>query len=323
MTNGLSLIPEKPKIDKENLAKLLYNSLKDISLEEFVGLLTNKYDLFVEYADLYNGERTCKMLSLLFNPHRLDTKTKGHPESVYGAVKKESFAKNIARTTLFLKKREKDNFLYRALEVGSGGVALANEFPPHIARDLALKHNLNSSSKVLDPCAGWGGRLIGFSTIVNNYECFEPAAKTAEGLVKLTDFIKLFRPEFNAIIHCLPFEESILQEGSYDFALTSPPYYDTEEYSDEETNSLNRYKTFELWTEEFYLPLIRKTMTALKSGSYFILNIGNRKYPLNDILKNNFKQEFEIKKLTDMLSGHGGIRTVDGGEAFYSIRRNL
>ena len=319
--DGLSLIPEKSKIDKEKLANLLYCNLKDISIEELVGLLTNKYDQMVEYAELYNNEKTCKMLSLLFNPHRLDIKTGNNKESVYSITKKESFAKSIARTTIFLKKREKANFFYRALEVGTGEVGLANEFPPYIARELSLKHCLDSTSKVLDPCGGWGGRMIGFSTVVNSYECYEPSTKTYEGLKKLSVFIKQFRPEFNATIHCLPFEDGILVDNNYDFALTSPPYFDTEKYTDEKTNSFIRYPTFDSWSKYFYLPLISKTMTALKPQKYFILNIGDRKYPLSKILKNNFEKVYEIKKLSSFLAGRGGIRSSEGSEVFWSIKK--
>ncbi len=321
MTDGLGLTPEKSKIDKEKLANLLYNCLKDITIEELVGLLTNKYDQMVEYSGLYNNEHTCKMLSLLFNPHRLDIKTGSNKESVYSITKKESFAKSIARTTVFLKKREKSNFFYRALEIGTDGVGLANEFPPHIARELSIKHCLDSTSRVLDPCAGWGGRMIGFSTVVNNYECYEPSTKTYEGLKKLNEFIKQFRPEFNATIHCLPFEDSIIIDNSFDFALTSPPYFDTEKYTNEKTNSFIRYSTFDSWVQYFYLPLISKTMATLKFQKYFILNIGDRKYPLSKILKENFEKVYEIKKLTSFLSGRGGLRSSEGAETFWSIRK--
>ncbi len=34
--NGLGLTPEKTKIDKEKLSNLLYNNLKDITIEELI-----------------------------------------------------------------------------------------------------------------------------------------------------------------------------------------------------------------------------------------------------------------------------------------------
>ena len=87
-----------------------------------------------------------------------------------------------------------------------------------------------------------------------------------------------------------------IKKESFDFAITSPPYYDTEHYSEENTNSLNRYKDFDEWCKCFYIPLIRKTMFGLKDGSVFILNIGSRKYPLNQVLLDTFSRRYKITK---------------------------
>ena len=112
-----------------------------------------------------------------------------------------------------------------------------------------------------------------------------------------------------------------MPDESIDMAITSPPYYDSEEYSDEPTNSLNRYRCFEAWRNGFYIPMIQKTMDALKSGGVFVLNIGSRQYPLNEALMDSFGDKYNIEKYKNLLSGQAGFLKSGEGESFYIIRK--
>jgi len=314
------VLSKKSKIDRDKLSEFLYINMKDITLEELVGYITNKYDEIIEYVELCEGKKTCQRTSLLFNPYRLNTRTK-KCISIYEALHNKPFYDGLARASLF-KKGKVTRLLYQILQLGINGVKYVNEFPPHVARDLAFKYGLNRDSKVLDPCGGWGGRMIGFSVVVNNYETFEPAIWTYEGLIELCKFIQIFRKNFQAIVHNIPYEDSILKKNYYDFALTSPPYYDSEEYSKEETDSAIRYKTFDAWKNDFYIPLIEKTIASLKKGCYFILNIGCRQYPLDEILMKQFRHKNEIKLLENFLSGKRGMgKEGKKGELFYEIKK--
>jgi len=140
------------------------------------------------------------------------------------------------------------------------------------------------------------------------------------GLNKLSEFINRFRPNFKSSINCECYEDPHSDELLYDFAITSPPYYDTEEYSTEKTNSFNRYKTFDDWVDNFYLKMIMKTMDSLKDDGVFILNIGSRKYPLNSILIENFGSTYKIEKDSKQsLAGKSGLGKSGEGETFYII----
>ena len=156
--------------------------------------------------------------------------------------------------------------------------------------------------------------MIGAASVGAFYHGFEPSTKTYAGLLKLGEFLKSFETGFDFKIENLPFEDANLS-GSYDFALTSPPYYDTEIYSDESTNSCNRYQTFEQWRDGFYLPMIRKTLDHTKA---FVLNVGSRGYDLKGILTKNFAGVTETKS---RLSGSGGLGRKDNGkESFYLVK---
>jgi 16S rRNA G966 N2-methylase RsmD len=315
-------IIEKQTINRFDLEKILFAKMSSITLEEFVRMITNDFNELIEYAKLLRGKKTCQKTSLLFNPHRLTTKTKTSKMSIYDALKTENFISGLARATIF-KDGKVSELLYQVLQLGINGVQYVNEFPPHIARDLYLEYGLDANSKILDPCAGWGGRMIGASVVSNSYTCFEPSTKTYNGLKQLFEFIKNMNSDFNAEIHCLPFEKSNLQSNYFDFAFTSPPYYDTEEYSNEETNSFMAYNSFERWCEMFYLPMIEKTMDSLKKDCSFVINIGSRIYPLNEVLINNFADRYEISKGKDRLSGKSGLKSnTKEGETFYRIQKS-
>lgn len=310
----------RPSINRNDISESLYVIMSELSIDEFTSMITNKFIETIEYAKLLQGFNTCQKTSLLFNPHRLDTKTSNSKLSIFSALKTRNFCDGLARATIFKDTKVKE-LLYQVLQLGVNGVQYVNEFPPHIARDLAISLQIGLNSKVLDPCGGWGGRQIGISAVCNNYTSYEPSTKTFNGLIKLSEFIRVFRNDFKPIIHKLQYELSDIKENYYDMALTSPPYYDTEHYSDEPTNSFNAYNTFEKWTDIFYLPLIYKTMRQLKSGASFILNIGSRKYPLNQILLSEFGTKYHISKIKSNMGGEsGGLKnTKKEGETFYRI----
>jgi len=319
-------LEEKKPLNRYDLEKMLREMLNSMTLKEFVLILTNKFTAVIDYYDLMNGDKTSQRTSLLFNPHRLDIKTKTSKYSIFEGMKNDSYISGISRAIIWKRSYETiRELLYLTIQVGINGIQYINEFPPHVARDLYKQFGLTKNSQILDPCAGWGGRMIGASIVSDNYTCFEPATQTYEGLIELNKFIHSMNSTFHPNIYCSCFEDSNLQDNYYDFALTSPPYYDTEEYTDEKTNSLNRYNSFESWSENFYIPLIEKTMKSIKPNGSFVINIGSRKYPLNSILMSNFENKYEITKLKDKLKGkEAGIRDNENdGEAFYRIKKGL
>ena len=63
-------------------------------------------------------------------------------------------------------------------------------------------------------------------------------------------------------------------------------------------------------------------MDSLKNGCTFVLNIGSRKYPLNQVLIDNFSDKYEIKIGKEKLQGKSGLKVSDKeGETFYHITK--
>ena len=104
-------------------------------------------------------------------------------------------------------------------------------FNPFLAFSIYKKFiGDNSSPIVVDPCCGFGGRLLGFKMAYPNgtYIGTEPNKETYDALLILVDELKLT----NVQIHNIPYEQLDKTNICPDLTFTSPPYNDIETYSD-------------------------------------------------------------------------------------------
>lgn len=276
-------------------------------------------------------------ISLLFNPHRLETKIVNRKHSAA-----ESFINQdkglITSLSQWMSKQQDvvHNRQYiEAARVGTG-TQIAFEFKPYLARDIYLDY-CKPGARVLDPCAGWGGRMIGFcaSQLGGEYIATDPSTKTFEGLNKLKEFL-LSAESMKKIeigLYNLPFEELEGPVDYFDFAFTSPPYFDTEIYSDDLTQAFNKYKTLDEFNEIFLTTLIKKTITCLKPGACFLLNIGGSLYRfdkvINDICYNlglNIREVFDYKigrgnHFAKKYKGNPLENSIKANDLFFEIRQ--
>lgn len=318
-------------MNREDLVNNFKLTLQNMTLEQFSRLFINEVTAVEEFYKLCHGINSGKTISLLFNPHRLNIVTEhsisrtSAPMSIYESLSDKGSEKytekidGLARLYLYNLEQGVTNPFYATIQRGYNGVTYVNEFPPYVARQIIERYTDTSKPvSVLDPCGGWGGRMIGCASIPNTrYVCCEPCNATYNGLVKLGKWLQTLQPSFKFEPYTLPYEEFTTYD-EFDIALTSPPYYDTEKYSNEETNSLNRYKTFEDWVHGFYTPLILNTVNRLKENAPFILNIGDRKYPLSETLFKICEENgLYVERITDYLSGNG-----ENKEKFYCITKD-
>lgn len=304
-------------MNREILCSALIENLRKLSLTEFSRLFINETKAIEEFYKLSNGVNAGKTISLLFNPHRLSTDTEKDDLSIYESLQYDDKVSGLARLYLYNLEHGINDAFYQTIQRGYQNIQYVNEFPPIVARNVYLRYGDTKSLKILDPCAGWGGRMIGAASIPNTYyEACEPCTETYEGLIKLGNWLKLLQPTFEFVVHKIPYEDFVTDKV-FDIALTSPPYYNTEHYSDEETNSLNRYQTFDTWVDNFYKPLILNTINKLTDIGVFILNVGDRLYPLSEKLELiSTENNLVCSRIKDYLSGNG-----DGKEKFYCISK--
>lgn len=125
---------------------------------------------------------------------------------------------------------------------------------------------------VLDPCAGWGGRMLGTVASGAHYYAFEPNTTTYDNLLRLAHFLDI---EDKITLIC----DDALQMGKYsipkvDLVLTSPPYYTLEIYCKEDTQSTTNYQNYEDWSKFFLKELIRVCSNHLFHDGHSCWNVG-------------------------------------------------
>lgn len=307
-------------MNREILFQALKKSLQGLSLHDFSRLFIDEPKAIEDFYKLCNGKNTGNTISLLFNPHRLTTDTDKDDLSIYESLQYDDKLSGLARLYLFTLEYGHNNAFYVAIQRGYQNIQYVNEFPPYVARDIYTQYGKregNNTLNILDPCAGWGGRMIGAASIPNTrYVACEPSTETYNGLMELGEWLKILQPSFNFTIYHTPYEEFETDEV-FDVALTSPPYYDTEHYSEEKTNSFNRYPSFDSWVDGFYKPLIINTVSHIKDGGVFILNVGDRKYPLSEKLSEICVDKgLYVDRVHDYLRGMG-----ENKEKFYCISK--
>lgn len=155
------------------------------------------------------------------------------------------------------------------------------QFNTGIARHLVEKY-CPSGGVVLDPCAGWGNRLCGTVAAGRAYYGIEPYKKTFEALLRIHAWIEESGISREVtIVNSVAEDEDSYEGRAFQFAMTSPPYFDTERYSSEPTQSSIRYPVYEKWVDGFLDPMIRNVYRHLSPGAVFALNIADvGGYPL-------------------------------------------
>jgi DNA modification methylase len=167
---------------------------------------------------------------------------------------------------------------------------------------------------------GWGGRVIGFMlSHANKYLGIDVSDLQSSGV---SDIVQRFNKYVNKDItlECESFDNIKLDNNSFDFAITSPPYFDTEKYIGGDQSYI-KYKTYSEWKDGFYYNLIHKVYMSLKENCFFALQIGSQRYELlkdgkeiarkigftyietidTDMINNQMKTEKEIGEVVIIL----------------------
>ena len=178
---------------------------------------------------------------------------------------------------------------------------VASQFKPSIAKAF---YDYFKSENVLDFSAGWGDRLAGFycGETTQHYVGIDPNTLNHPNYQKQVEFYKKHQTFFEAPkqvdLICSPAEDVDYSnyENHFDTIFTSPPYFDVERYSHEETQSWVRYKTIDDWNQNFLHNTINKLIPTLKKGGILAINIADvysakdKDYfdicnPMNDFIK--------------------------------------
>jgi hypothetical protein len=167
------------------------------------------------------------------------------------------------------------------------GTQAVSAFSP--AQAAAIYHWFlpEEGGMVFDPSAGWGGRMLGALACdrVRKYIACDPSTKTFKGLRKmraeLLPMARAMRHETEVELHKLgsetPEMRAALPEGGVDLCFTSPPYFSTERYSDEKTQSWKKFPDPDSWLNGFMGATLDNWDYCLKPGGVLAINIADVK----------------------------------------------
>jgi hypothetical protein len=171
--------------------------------------------------------------------------------------------------------------VYECFRVNLGSVVM---FKSTTAKYIYKKYNAKS---VLDPTAGWGGRMLGAWALGIDYTGIDTNTEMVDAYNNMISFLNehnefdnnLFetpKPKLQMIFDsCLDVDFKKLK---YDFVLTSPPYVNLEIYE-----HMTPWSKDEDFYKNFFLPLFEKCMKHIKKNGHVCFNISPKMY--DDALK--------------------------------------
>jgi hypothetical protein len=191
------------------------------------------------------------------------------------------------------------------------GYKMATNFMPAYAK--AIYEYFQRPQVVLDPCAGWGDRLLGAEVAgVAKYIGFDPNLALRPGYseimstcghqpISLTSTSLQFSNSYE--IYSSPFEIGSLElsENSIDFIFTSPPFFDYEMYSNDNPQYTN-------WLTQFYEPLFIQSARVMKPNGFVCIYIGDTSAgEIENFLQHRVEEICSLKLLSDKKIGFRGI----------------
>ena len=154
--------------------------------------------------------------------------------------------------------------VYECHRINNGAIV---PFKASTAKYIYKKFEAKS---VLDPTMGWGGRMLGATSLGLDYCGFDTNTDLRPGYEKMIDDLKL---ENVKLFWESSLNEEIIKTLDYDIVLTSPPYENLELYQ-----HMTPWETDDQFYKEFLIPLMDLCMKYLKPGGHNCWNISPKMY---------------------------------------------
>lgn len=209
-----------------------------------------------------------------FHPEMWEVQCRKSRTCMDAFLDRELFYKALRKRVKYSDTCLVDFNIRKSLKVFSGVQGVSN-FRPTISK-WVYDRFCPTGGKVLDPCAGYGGRLMGaMSSHIGNYIGIDPNWISQKGNTEFKDRLRCLGSEVCVELVTSPFEDYTSSE-KYDLIFTSPPYFDIEKYSLDDNQSYKRYPKIDIWIEKFLKVLISNSFEYLVPGGYLVLNVGGK-----------------------------------------------
>jgi len=196
----------------------------------------------------------------------------GDKMTPYQAFMDDDIFMKVIRKRLKMGTYISDSGIRKMLKIYTGVQAVSNFRPTAAA---AIYDAFAKNGVVWDMSGGWGGRLLGaIASGVDTYMATEPSTEAFEGLMSI---IKDFGDGINTEICCCGSEEFLPDANTVDLCFTSPPYFDLEKYSYEDTQSFVKYPQKYMWIDVFLKQTFKNCLYCLKDDGIMAINIADIK----------------------------------------------
>lgn len=201
----------------------------------------------------------------------------------------------------------------------TAGLANSSFYRPHFALQLIRQHGA-ATGTLYDPCAGWGGRMLGTAAAGWHYHACEPNPDTHRNLDRMIQFLGL---QHQVSIRAQTAETfDVGGIGAVDIVLTSPPYFNLEVYNQDRQQCYNQHTTYADWSQHWYQPLIQHCLDNLKTDGISAWNVMNfQKHDLvGDMCRVHERNGWHLVGTLGFQSPLANIRQLKNKDVTYVFR---
>ena len=157
---------------------------------------------------------------------------------------------------------------------------IASQHKPNVTKALT---EFLGSEVMLDFSAGWGDRISGAvsSETIKHYVGIDPRKENHPIYKQQVEFYQkhtsFFENPTKVDLYESPAEDFDYSDYQdyFDLVFTSPPYFNVERYSEDDTQSWVRYKSIDVWNEYFLHTALKKIIPTVKKGGKIAINIAD------------------------------------------------
>lgn len=198
----------------------------------------------------------------------------------------------------------------------AGGLPNSSFYRPHFTRQVTMMTG-KAKGTLFDPCAGWGGRMLGTVSNGWDYIACEPNKETYGNLLRLIAFLGI---EDRVTLHNIPAETfDFKNQKMVDVVLTSPPYFNLEVYTKDQEQSYNQFNTYRTWSDNWFVPLIESSLSILDPAgisAWNVMNFGKNDL-VGDLIEAHKKHGWELKSTVGFNSPLNNIRKLKNKDVTY------
>lgn len=167
--------------------------------------------------------------------------------------------------------------VFECFRINLGSIVM---FKSTTAKYLYKKYSVKS---VLDPTAGWGGRMLGAWALGINYTGIDTNTNMKSAYDRMMKYLSNYSEFNNPLIEEkqsgkleMIWQSALdvdFSELEYDFVLTSPPYVNLEIYE-----HMAVWDSDEAFYKGFFIPIWQKCVDNIQAGGHVCFNISPKMY---------------------------------------------